>query len=125
MVAAKRKQPQEADVTDEDVKDDEKSEYSGDESDANSNADDTDVESQSTKKESTHSSGLGTWAPMATLGLLFLSLLILFFVAFSAPMLKPFYLFSLDVSVDAKIDKASGSVQFGVWGYCSSAITNT
>lgn len=126
---ARRKQPQEVefDVVDEDVKESEDSEaeHSDDESDTNSNEEETDIESQETKKESPHASGMGTWAPLAILALLFLAFIFLFFVAFSAPLIHPIYLFSLDVPVDAKIDKASGNVQFGVWGYCSSAITNT
>lgn len=124
---ARRKQPQEveSDVADEDVKESEEAEHSDDESDTNSNEEETDIESQETKKESPHASGMGTWAPLAILALLFLAFIFLFFVAFSAPLIHPIYLFSLDVAVDAKIDKASGNVQFGVWGYCSSAITNT
>lgn len=121
----KREQSQEVEsvVVDENIKEREDSDNG---SDTNSTAEDADVESQNGEQnESPHASGLGTWAPIGILALLFLSFLFLFFVAFSAPLIHPIYLFSLDVSVDAKIDKASGSVQFGVWGYCSSAITNT
>lgn len=54
--------------------------------------------------------------------LLFVSFLLLFLVSLSIPIIKSIYLFQLAASESSSLfhSSASGSVSFGVWGYCTS-----
>lgn len=56
--------------------------------------------------------------------LLFIAFLLLLLVSLSVPIIKSIYLFRIIANVSAGIldSSASGSVNFGVWGYCVSAI---
>lgn len=76
-------------------------------------------------KRSSRSFGLSAAFPLLIISLLFISFLFFLFVAFSTPLIEGAHLFSIDIVVDAKIASASGSVHFGVWGFCSTGVTNT
>ncbi|KAJ7582895.1 pali-domain-containing protein [Mycena floridula] len=58
--------------------------------------------------------------------LLFIAFLLLLLVTLSIPIIKTIYLFTLSTNVDGGLlnfnADASGSVKFGVWGYCTSAV---
>ncbi|KAF8969969.1 actin cortical patch SUR7/pH-response regulator pali [Flammula alnicola] len=56
--------------------------------------------------------------------LVFAAFVLLLLVSLSAPIIKPIYLFRLSGNVSSSLLKsgASGSVNFGVWGYCISGI---
>ncbi|THH22148.1 hypothetical protein EUX98_g8232 [Antrodiella citrinella] len=56
--------------------------------------------------------------------LLALAFLLLLLVSLSVPIIKTIYIFKLAADVSSSLLKsgASGSAQFGVWGYCLSAI---
>lgn len=56
--------------------------------------------------------------------LLFIAFLLLLLVSLSVPITKSIYLFQLLANVSAGILKTgvSGSVKFGVWGYCTSGV---
>ncbi|RDX56621.1 hypothetical protein OH76DRAFT_1414146 [Lentinus brumalis] len=53
---------------------------------------------------------------------LFVSFLLLFLVSLSIPIIKSIYLFQLSAAESSSLlhSSASGSVRFGVWGYCTS-----
>ncbi|KAI0720953.1 actin cortical patch SUR7/pH-response regulator pali [Cerioporus squamosus] len=53
---------------------------------------------------------------------LFVSFLLLFLVSLSIPIIKSIYLFQLSAGESSSLlhSSASGSVRFGVWGYCTS-----
>ncbi|KAF9532270.1 actin cortical patch SUR7/pH-response regulator pali [Crepidotus variabilis] len=57
----------------------------------------------------------------------FIAFILLLLVSLSAPIIKSIYLFKLSAIVSAGSSvfsaKANGQVDFGVWGYCVSAIT--
>ncbi|KAI0709380.1 actin cortical patch SUR7/pH-response regulator pali [Earliella scabrosa] len=61
---------------------------------------------------------------LAKLSSLFLlvSFLLLLFVSLSTPIIKSIYLFQLSADASSSLfnSQASGSVRFGVWGYCTS-----
>lgn len=56
--------------------------------------------------------------------LLFIAFLLLLLVSLSVPITKTIYLFQLVANVSSGIlqSGASGSVKFGVWGYCFSGV---
>lgn len=56
--------------------------------------------------------------------LIFVAFILLLLVSLSAPIIHNIYLFRLSASISSSFldSGASGSVQFGVWGYCVSAI---
>lgn len=56
--------------------------------------------------------------------LLFIAFILLLLVSLSAPIIKSIFLFRLTANVGSSLlnTGASGSVNFGVWGYCISAI---
>jgi hypothetical protein len=54
--------------------------------------------------------------------LLFSAFVLLLLVTLSAPIIDPIYLFRLSADVGGSSAGGSGSVQFGVFGYCVSAI---
>ncbi|CAA7271790.1 unnamed protein product [Cyclocybe aegerita] len=56
--------------------------------------------------------------------LVFIAFLLLLLVSLSAPIINTVFLFRLSANVSSSLFRsgASGSVQFGVWGYCISAI---
>jgi hypothetical protein len=56
--------------------------------------------------------------------LIFIAFLLLLLVSLSVPIVKSIYLFRLSANVSSSLldSGASGSVNFGVWGYCISAI---
>jgi len=56
--------------------------------------------------------------------LVFLAFLLLLLVSLSVPIIKSIYLFRLSANVSSSLFRSgvSGSVKFGVWGYCVSAI---
>lgn len=58
---------------------------------------------------------------------LFVAFLLLLLVSFSLPIIKSIFLFRLTANDTASFlhasASASGEVRFGVWGYCTSAIT--
>ncbi|KAI0780791.1 pali-domain-containing protein [Trametes elegans] len=56
---------------------------------------------------------------------LFVAFLLLLLVSLSLPIIKGIFLFQLTANSSASIldSSASGQVRFGVWGYCTSAIT--
>jgi len=62
--------------------------------------------------------------PFVTSGLLFVAFLLLLLVTLSVPIIKTIYLFTLSANVSSNLldSGANGSVNFGVWGYCISAI---
>ncbi|KAH8114362.1 SUR7/PalI family-domain-containing protein [Phellopilus nigrolimitatus] len=86
---------------------------------------DSDVESQASGRKNPSKGGLATIVQAGEVFLLSLAFVFFAFAAFSTPIIKRFYLFTIDASVDAKVDKVSGKAEFGVWGYCSTGITNT
>jgi len=53
-----------------------------------------------------------------------IAFLLLLLVSLSAPIIKSIYLLSAGVNIDSSLLKsgANGSVRFGVWGYCISAV---
>ncbi|THU86424.1 pali-domain-containing protein [Dendrothele bispora CBS 962.96] len=59
-----------------------------------------------------------------TSGLLFVAFLLLLLVSLSVPIIKTIFLFTLSANVSSDLlnSGASGSVNFGVWGYCISAV---
>jgi hypothetical protein len=60
---------------------------------------------------------------MITPFLTFVAFILLLFVSLSVPIIKSIYLFKLGVNVASSVvTSASGSVKFGVWGYCVSPI---
>ncbi|KAF5365598.1 hypothetical protein D9758_003236 [Tetrapyrgos nigripes] len=62
--------------------------------------------------------------PIFTSVLVFVAFLLLLLVTLSVPIIKTIYLFTLSVSASSSLldSGASGSVNFGVWGYCISAV---
>ncbi|KAH9857021.1 pali-domain-containing protein [Lenzites betulinus] len=56
---------------------------------------------------------------------LFVAFLLLLLVSLSLPIIKSIFLFQLTANSSASLldSSASGQVRFGVWGYCTSAIT--
>lgn len=56
--------------------------------------------------------------------LLFIAFLLLLLVSLSVPVIKTIYLFRIAVDVSSSFLKSgvTGSVKFGVWGYCSTGI---
>ncbi|KAE9399300.1 hypothetical protein BT96DRAFT_965690 [Gymnopus androsaceus JB14] len=57
-----------------------------------------------------------------TPSLLFVAFLLLLLVTLSVPIIKTIYLFNLSANVSTVLESASGSVKFGVFGYCTSGI---
>ena len=53
---------------------------------------------------------------------LFSAFVLLLLVTLSAPIIDPIYLFRLSADVGGSSNGGSGSIQFGVFGYCVSAI---
>jgi len=56
--------------------------------------------------------------------LIFIAFLLLLLVSLSAPIIDNIYLFRISANVSSGIlnSGASGSVRFGVWGYCASSV---
>jgi len=56
--------------------------------------------------------------------LLFIAFLLLLLVSLSVPIIKTIFLFRIAVDVSSSLlsSEVTGSVKFGVWGYCSSGI---
>ena len=85
---------------------------------------DTDVESQKASPESKPEAAKHV-LPVLSLFFLLLSVILLLLVAFSTPLIKSMHMFTLSLSVNAKVDAVSTGTKFGVWGYCSTGVTNT
>ncbi|KAI5121400.1 hypothetical protein M0805_003172 [Coniferiporia weirii] len=83
----------------------------------------SDVECQESKKSPNEN--LSRIIRMVECFLLVLSVLFVGFTALSTPVIHPFYLFSLDLDVNASVDKVSGKAEFGIWGFCTTGVSNT
>ena len=64
---------------------------------------------------------------LITIFLLLAAFVLLLFVSLSIPIIKSIFLFSLTANVSEGLfgvtASANGSIRFGVWGYCISAVT--
>ncbi|KAF9069908.1 actin cortical patch SUR7/pH-response regulator pali [Rhodocollybia butyracea] len=61
-------------------------------------------------------------ATIITASLLFIAFLLLLLVTLSVPIIKTIYLFILSANVSSLLESASGSVKFGVFGYCTTGV---